>query len=268
MGLFSFIGDAVEDLGDSLTGAWKDISGRSARDAEKDAAKAQLSAQDQAYSLFEPYANTTEDIALSNRDATAVGFGQNIGDIFSSGALDPLISERQDAATNYMASRGLRRSGAAASKAAEIPTDLAFALEQELSNRRASNIGRGYSATSNMANIRTGQGLTSAEGILGAQSARAAGNANLVDMGTDILGALLSDERLKSNIEQIGSISGVPVISWSWNNDAYEKYGLSGSSLGFSAQEIKKIKPHCVDDSGEHLRVYYDKLLEELNHGG
>lgn len=266
MGLFSFVANKVS--GGGLTDAWKDFSGRSARDAEKDAANAQLSAQDQAYALFEPYANTAEDIALSNRDATAAGFGQNIGDIFNSGALDPLISERQDASTNYMASRGLRRSGAAVSQAAEIPTDLAFALEQELSNRRASNVGRGYSATSNMANIRTGQGLTSAEGILGAQSAQAAGTANIINTGLDIGKALFSDERLKNNITKIGSISGMPVITWSWNDKAYEKYGLRGDSVGFSAQEVKKVRPSCVDDSGEHLRVYYDKLLQELNHGG
>ena len=85
--------------------------------------------------------------------ATLPGFGQNISDIFSSGALDPLVSERQRAATGQLAQAGLTRSGQAAQTAADIPAELAFQIESLLSGRQQQLAGFGQTAATNLSEL-------------------------------------------------------------------------------------------------------------------
>lgn len=125
--------------------------------------------------------------------ATLEGFSGNIEDIFSSGILDSLIAERTKAASSAFGAAGLTRSGGAIQEAAEIPTELAFQIEQLLSGRQGNLLGIGQNASNNLAtlrstdatniaNLRTGAGAAQSSGILGQAQAEQAGLTNIASL--------------------------------------------------------------------------------------
>lgn len=136
MGLF---GGLFED---SAKDAFNSFTGKSGADSAKEAAEIQAAQQQKVYELFQPYAEAGKaQLPRLATDATVQGYGNNIGDILNGGALNPLIKERQDAATAYMSARGLRRSGSAVREAANIPAGLSMQIEAELNRRRQSLVG-------------------------------------------------------------------------------------------------------------------------------
>jgi hypothetical protein len=87
--------------------------------------------------------------------------------------------------------------------------------------------------------------------------------------GGDILGTaaqlygmyLLSDERLKENIEPIGiSENGHNVYTWDWNDKAKE-LGVNDPTTGVIAQEVMKYMPEAViKDANGYYKVNYGVL--------
>lgn len=121
------------------------------------------------------------------RSSTLQGFGQNISDILSGGALDPLIGQRQESATSALASAGLSRSNVAAERAAEIPAELAFLLEGELFGRAEDRLTTGLDAQSDIARLLEQQGINLGnidlgvgQGVSGIQEAGGINLANLI----------------------------------------------------------------------------------------
>ena len=55
--------------------------------------------------------------------ATIGGFGERLKELFSGGALDPLVEERQRTVESGLSARGLSRSGTAIRELANIPTE-------------------------------------------------------------------------------------------------------------------------------------------------
>lgn len=93
-------------------------------------------------------------------------------------------------------------------------------------------------------------------GDIGAANARAQGTQNLLSAGTTIA-SLFSDERLKTDIEKIGSLSGINVYSWKWN-DLAGTIGLSGNGVGHLAQQVREIHPELVTEaSNGFLMINY-----------
>ena len=131
------------------------------------------------------------------------GFADRIAAILESDALDPLIAERRRAVENQIAQGGLRRSGAGLEAAAAIPTEVAFALENQLFNRLAGTRQSGQNAavqqadigaraSSDVATLQQGIGNALAGGKVGAADARALGTENLIrSAGT--LGTAIED---------------------------------------------------------------------------
>lgn len=88
--------------------------------------------------------------------STPGGFAQNLDTLFSSGALDPLISERERQVGSALAQAGLTRSGTALREAAAIPTDVALQIENMLSSRQGDLAGMGLGASGDLAQLRSG----------------------------------------------------------------------------------------------------------------
>ncbi len=172
----------VSDLAKSFTGSKQS-------DAAQEAAGIQAGQYQQIIDMQKPFV----DAGVAQLDpladsATAQGYGQNIGDLLNGGALAPLIKERQDAATNYFAARGLRRSGAAGREAANIPTDLSMQIESELNRRRQSLAGVGQSGVNSSSGALEGIGASLAGGQLGAAQASTNGVNNMIKIASLFMG--------------------------------------------------------------------------------
>jgi len=115
----------------------------------------------------------------------------------------------------------------------------------------AAQVGAGSS------DLLTGMGDASAASKIAQANAQAAGAQNTASAGMGLL-ALLSDNRLKSNITKVGEHNGLNVYSWIWNDKA-EELGLSGRAQGHIAQELQKTHPHLVgydEDAGYYFVNY------------
>lgn len=191
MSMWDYVGGGA--LGESVAGAigdlWNGITGKTGADAALDAGRIQAAQQDKIIKLFQPFADAgTAMLPQYVSDSSVQGYGKNIGDIINSGALNSLIQQRQDAATSYMAARGLRRSGDAVRQAANIPADLTMQLEQELARRRAGVVNTGVGGIQGAASGLEGVGQALAAGKLGAAQAQAQGFQNLLSIGGILAG--------------------------------------------------------------------------------
>lgn len=245
---------------------------------------------------LQPYADQGQQFLQPQaQGATLAGFGQNMGDIYNSPALQPMIDERMRDATSYMASQGLSRSGGAVQAAADIPAELAMQLEQMLYGRGTNQLETGYNASQNLAGLGQGdaanianlygnQGSAQASGILGKQQARQAGFSNIVGAGSGALSGLgaagvggggmltglmsaFSDIRLKENIVPLCKIGGLTFCEWDWKGDIAEfldENGFTNINKGFIAQEVAEKYPQHSGEMHGYLTIDYASLMEEI----
>lgn len=110
-----------------------------------------------------------------------------------------------------------------------------------------------------LANISTGQGTTVAglPGIPGVQQ----GDNGMIDEIASVAGAwLLSDSRLKSNVERIGTYRGHSVYRWDWTNEAKPIVG-DQPTVGVMAHELIDTNPEAVSVGEDgYLRVDYSRI--------
>ena len=195
MGLFSLLGvgagikSGLIDV-DGIKGGFEDITGKTGERAAKEAAQTQVDLQQQIIDLQRPFAEAgTAQLGPLSGSATTEGFGQNIGDIMRGDGFGSMLEERQRASQAALSGAGLRRSGAAATEAANLPTDLAFQIEAELNRRRQSLAGIGQTGVAGQSQALGNIGQAQAGGILGGAQARAQGVGNILDIGGKIAGA-------------------------------------------------------------------------------
>ena len=74
------------------------------------------------------------------------------------------------------------------------------------------------------------------------------------------MAGLFSDPRLKENIKSTGSQSGFNTYTWDWNELAFDKLGLSGSSTGVMADEVQAIMPDAVKYKDGFMYVDYSMI--------
>lgn len=120
-----------------------------------------------------------------------------------------------------------------------------------------------------------------ATGRIGAANARAGGVQNILGLGSAALSgglggglagaaggiaSLFSDERLKTNIEKIGSKNGINVYSWNWNDIAGD-IGLTGKGHGHIAQQVQEVYPELISkhDNGYLMINYSTDKTVSLN---
>jgi hypothetical protein len=89
------------------------------------------------------------------------------------------------------------------------------------------------------------------------------GFGSYLSAGASIAG-LLSDVRLKSNIERTGNHKGVNYYRWTWNDEAKRIGADSHPTSGVMAHELAGTHPHLVTAGQDgYLRVNYDGLHRE-----
>lgn len=98
-----------------------------------------------------------------NQGATIGGFGENIAQILTGGSLNPLIAERLKSATGAASAAGLNRSSAFLDTAAEIPTELAFTLENLITGRATDRLSSGFQGAQLASGLEEGRGLNLAQ---------------------------------------------------------------------------------------------------------
>ena len=120
-----------------------------------------------------------------------------------------------------------------------------------------------------LANLSVGSGTNqAASGQSAAQIAQqgaATQGAQQAQTGGAILGALasfFSDERLKDNIEPIGTFNGHNVYSWTWNDKMPDKSLIGEKGIGVIAQEVYSYAPELIidNDKSGYLKVNYGGL--------
>lgn len=148
----------------------------------------------------------------------------------------------------------------------------------------ATQIGQlGAQTAGNIANLQGAAGQARASGILGAQQANAGLGGQLLGAGLGaaagggLLGSgaaklfggsagvgglvgLLSDMRLKQNIEKVGELpSGLAWYKWEWTDEGKMLAGDQMTS-GVMAQEAKEMFPDSVEEVDGFLRVNYKEI--------
>lgn len=207
--------------------------------------------------------------------ATIGGFGERLKQLFSGGALDPLIEERGRAVQGQLSAGGLTRSGTALQEAARVPTDLVFMIENLLSGRGSNLFGKGLEAATaegsfgaqaagREADILSGIGESTAAGTLGTAQAKAAKTKQLLQGAGTIASLFFSDPSLKENVEQIGEVKGLKVYQWDWIERAKGTMIGKCGTIGFMADQVREKFPEFVHKFAGYDIVDYDGLLNKL----
>lgn len=114
------------------------------------------------------------------------------------------------------------------------------------------------SATPMIAQAMGAPSQTLAQGQIGAAQAIQQQNQSQTEMLAGLGGAyMMSDIRLKDNIEYIGEKNGHSWFAWDWKEN---DLGITGSSEGVMAHLIFETNPEAVSTDQGFILVDYDKL--------
>lgn len=220
-------------------------------------------------------AGTGQLDALSSA-ATAGGLDERLAEIFSTDTFGSLVDERTRAVQSGLGAAGLTRSGQGIQELAAVPQDIGLMLEQLLQGRSqdlantglgaATGLGNiGQSNAASIANLFAQQGQNTASGILTDAQAQSAGIGQLFGAGASILGAFLSDPRLKTNVEQVSQILDLGVYQWDWVEGFPETLAARLPTIGFMATEVAEKYPQHVGNYYGFKTINYPALLDELD---
>jgi hypothetical protein len=89
------------------------------------------------------------------------------------------------------------------------------------------------------------------------------GKNDYLGMGTQIASAaLMSDVRLKDNVQKVATINGINLYNWDWNEEG-QKVAGDQRPFGVLAQEVQKTRPDAIIENADGwLMVDYAKLPE------
>ena len=270
MGLFAETFEKFETLGGLLPPS-KDVhrafTGQTGAEASREAAMQQADQFNRIFDLNQPFADAgIGQLPLLANSATADGAFGNLGSILDAPNVQSLMDDQFRKLTADLASSGHRRSGLAATRAADLANNVALPIEQELNRRGQRIAGIGQGGVRQQSNALGGLSDALAGGAFGVADSGAKGGQNVAGLLTSIFGAF-SDERLKDNIEVIDTFGDLDVIRWNWNKEAGDQFGLTGESEGFSAQQVLKKYPQHVDIKDDYLTINIPDLLDEVSHG-
>ena len=227
----------------------------------------------QAQESFQPFIDAgLQGLQGQVQGSTVGGLGDILGQIFSGGALQPLINERTRAAQGQLAAGGLTRSGTGLETIAAIPQDIGLAIEQMLSGRQGSLAQGGFTGVQNVAQLGANQaqgiagsfgqqGENISSGILADAQAKAAGIGNLVNLASTFA---FSDPRLKTNVEKISDIGDLGVYQWDWIEGAKGTSIEGQPTIGFIADEVEQTYPEFVGELASWKGIFYGPLLDHL----
>ena len=92
--------------------------------------------------------------------------------------------------------------------------------------------------------------------------------AAIVTAGKFIFSAIFSDERLKTDIVEVGEVQGakynLPLYSWRyiWQDEGEER------NLGYMAKDVEKFIPEAVGEEAGYQTLDYAMVADFINAGG
>ena len=241
---------------------------------------------------------------LSNvlQGSTAGGFSDRLNEIFDTDIFKGLVDERTRAAQGQLSAGGLTRSGTGLETIAGIPQDVGLFIENLLTGRSGALAEGGQSAAgtlgtfgsnkeASLANLRSNTGQAQAAGFLQDKASGSSGFANLLGLGSRVLGGgfagssagggggglgnilsgavkglFFSDMNLKTNEVIIGEVGPLNLYKWDWitgvNGTIIERY--KEMNTGFMAQEVKEFFPEHVYNYGGFDIIDYVGLRKDL----
>lgn len=267
MGFFSSIG---ETLGLIPTGGGD--AARQAAAGARDFSQQGIETLRQGQAGFQPFLEAGQaQLPGLQAGATPEGFNAAIERLLAGEGTQALIGERERSVQGALGAGGLTRSGAGVQALADVPTDILFQLENLLSGRSSELAGRGQQAAGGIgqlgggiANIFQQQGQQFASGEITDIQAQAAANKNIVDTAGRIASVLFSDPALKENIEQISKIKDLGLYRWDWIKETAGTIVENYPTIGFMADEVRKLYPQHIGEFGGFMTVDYSALLDEL----
>ena len=282
--------EASREAGALQAGAITEASKIAAASQEKglQALMEQLGLTREAFAPF--LAAGTEALPRLQEGATLEGLSGTLSQILGGDLFGDLIGERERGVRGQLAAGGLTRSGTAIEEAARIPTDLAMQIENMLFGRTRDIAGTGLSAaaqaggaegglSAQIANMFqsiggtqaagiTGPAQATATGILGAAQSQTQGIQNLMNLGVGVLsipGVVgPSDPRLKKNIQVVGKIGPLDMVTWDWIEEVKDSIVSKFNTIGFLSTQVKEFYPEHVSEFGGYDMINYSALHKEL----
>ena len=249
----------------------RDLTGKTAVESAGKAADAQVLGAQEASALFDPFK------AIGEQGLEQAGFLTDAGAQFDFLQNNPLFQQvlaqnnqatdrAQGALLKSAAARGRLSAGDTLEQVNQLGEDSARNLllsSTPLIQQQKQSIGDllnfGLTTAGNQGNLRTGQAAAEAGGIVGQANARGDSAQNILKLGGNIA-AIFSDPALKENVAYKGKENGFNVYSWDWNDSAFA-LGLSGSSSGVMADEVKDVMPEAIKiHSSGYMTVDYHMI--------
>lgn len=220
----------------------------------------------------------TGQLGALTEGATAGGLDARIAELLGTDTFGALVGERTRAVQGQLSAGGLTRSGTGLESIANIPTELALALESMLTGRSGALAGQGLGAGGGIADLFVQRGQNTASGILADAQSGAAGLGSLFrglgsigsaafdagGLGELATGIFFSDERLKINVEKIGEIGDLELSEWDWDIKTKDTVIWECPRVGFIAQDVRKKYPEFVGETCGFLFVNYVGLMAKL----
>ena len=261
-----------------VSDAWKDITGRTERDAIRDATAQGIQygedanqvltdAMNAGANLFDPFRQLGQD---------AMGYSSQLFDPQSQFQYlqnNPLFQMGLDNAnqqTNKMAAaQGRLSSGDTLMQLSNNTLLAGMPLLQNQHQNIWRGIDTGFNATGNQANLNnalSGQiannlmsmGGFQAEGTLAGGQAQANVTNSTINTLGNIVG-MFSDIRLKDDVNKIGEKNGYNLYEWKWNDKANE-LGLYGKDTGVMYHEVAITNPEATKLVQGYGTVNYEML--------
>jgi hypothetical protein len=215
------------------------------------------------------------------RAATVGGLDEILGEIFGTETFRNLVGERTRGVQGALSAGGLTRSGTAVQELSAVPQDIGLAIEQLISGRQTDLFKTGLGATldlgglgiqgaSAQAGVGSAQAQRSFQAGQGASSRRSDLIGGLIGGGGSIIGGLAqsgffnSDPWLKENVEIIGKIGSLNLYQWDWRPEVADTFIGKFPTIGFMADEVKKLYPQFVKPLFGFDAVHYSNLLDKI----
>lgn len=285
MGLFSGIGDILNPLGAESVGEFFDPGGIfTGAEGIEAATRAREITEEE---LLRQFDITQENLrpALETAQAQLPGisrqldptqFGSVLDEIISGGGtgvgldafLDPTRAKRSAAGTQQLQLAGLSPDGTLGAELGRIDpsmfANLLLGAEQDVfgAGIGLSGLGQGAGGVLSQLGQRTGQQIGQADinAAFQAQQAQAGGQQNALAAAG--LLASFSDERMKEDIQELGTFKGLRIIKWKWKDWVPDSW--KDIEMGFSANDILNKLPQFVREINGFLAIDRNGLMQHL----
>lgn len=236
----------------------RDLTGRTAADAAREAGDVQANYGREASALLDPFKGIGEQ---GLEQASFLTDPQAQFDYLRSNPLFRLgLQNANDQTMQSAAARGRLSSGDTLQQLSNNALLVGAPLIQQQKGSIGDLLNYGLNTAGAQGNLLTGQGAALAGGLIGQANARGQGSQNVLDLGMRAGTALFSDPKLKENIKKVGNQNGFNIYEWTWNKAA-NAFGLVGDSIGVMADEVlDKMPDAVVRDKSGYLKVNYAKI--------